>query len=212
MLQPIYTEITTSTFLICALTSLVLGLFMCLIYSYSHRARKDFTSTLLLMPFIISVVLLTVNSMTTSFVIVSIFALTRFRTVQYKAEEIMSIFASVVLGLLCATGYIYLAILFAVVYSLVLTVYNKISIRTHKMLKVVIPENTPFSTLDEPISKYTSFHQLVNYKTTNLGSLYKLTYDIVESDNFKPQEFIDAIRLLNGNLEVEIAEFAEVKD
>ena len=52
------------------------------------------------------------------------------------------------------------------------------------------------------MGKYTSAHELAKVKTTNMGSLYKLYYNITLFDAKKEKEMIDAIRVRNGNLEI----------
>lgn len=211
MLNSIYTTIDLRALLICATGALVSGLILNLVYSVCHATRKDYSITLFLMPFIICCALMLMNSLSSSFIVMSVFALTRFRSVQYKAEEIMCIFASVIIGLLNAMGYIYVALGFTLVLSALIYVYNKAKIKTHNMLKITFPENQELSIMEEVLEKYTSSHALVDYKTTNLGSLFRATYDIVLKNPNKIQEFINEARLLNGNLEVEIGEYIESK-
>ena len=55
---------------------------------------------------------------------------------------------------------------------------------------------------DDLMQRYTSSSELVNVKTTNMGSLYKLEYEIVLRDTKKEKDMIDEIRCRNGNLEI----------
>ena len=52
------------------------------------------------------------------------------------------------------------------------------------------------------MAKYTEKTDLVKVKTTNMGSLFKLTYDVKLKDPAKEKEFIDELRCRNGNLEI----------
>ena len=52
------------------------------------------------------------------------------------------------------------------------------------------------------IEKYTTYHKLTRSKTTNLGSMYKLWYEITLKDAAQEKEFIDELRIRNGNLEI----------
>ena len=45
---------------------------------------------------------------------------------------------------------------------------------------------------------------MVRVKTTDMGSLFKLTYMIDIKDMSKEKEFIDQLRCRNGNLEIMI--------
>ena len=53
--------------------------------------------------------------------------------------------------------------------------------------------------------KYTTSCSLVRVKTTNMGSLFRLTYDITLKDTAKEKEMIDALRCRNGNLEISVS-------
>jgi hypothetical protein len=46
---------------------------------------------------------------------------------------------------------------------------------------------------------------VLSVKTTNMGSLFRLQYQLVLRDESKEKEFIDALRCRNGNLEISIA-------
>ena len=58
---------------------------------------------------------------------------------------------------------------------------------------------------DEILADYAEKWELVNVKTTNMGSLYKLTYQLTMANADKEKEMIDRIRCRNGNLEINIS-------
>ena len=55
---------------------------------------------------------------------------------------------------------------------------------------------------DEIFKKYTSKAELVRMKTMNMGSLYKLTYNVTIKSGVKEKDFLDEIRVKNCNLKV----------
>jgi hypothetical protein len=55
---------------------------------------------------------------------------------------------------------------------------------------------------DDLLDKYTAKNEIVSVKTTNMGSLFKLTYHITLKDLSTEKEFIDELRCRNGNLEI----------
>ena len=76
----------------------------------------------------------------------------------------------------------------------------------YKTLNITIPEDLDYSgVFDEIFSQYTSSFELTNVKTTNMGSMFRLTYDIVLKDVTKEKEFIDKLRCRNGNLEINVS-------
>ena len=52
---------------------------------------------------------------------------------------------------------------------------------------------------------YTSSCELTQVKTTNMGSMFRLTYYITLRDATKEKEMIDALRCRNGNLEISVS-------
>jgi hypothetical protein len=55
------------------------------------------------------------------------------------------------------------------------------------------------------LEQFTGKHDLVNVKTSNMGSLFKLTYQVEFKENVSQKEFIDKLRCRNGNLEIMIS-------
>ena len=45
---------------------------------------------------------------------------------------------------------------------------------------------------------------MVMVKSTNMGSMFRLTYNVTLKDESKQKELIDKIRVRNGNLEVAV--------
>ena len=66
-----------------------------------------------------------------------------------------------------------------------------------------IPENLDYDGLfDDIFERYTTRHELAKVKTTNMGTLYELTYNIYIKNSDVGKDFIDALRCRNGNLNI----------
>ena len=75
-----------------------------------------------------------------------------------------------------------------------------------KTLRVTVPEDLDYTgVFADLLDKYTSEATLQSVKTTNLGSLNKLTYNITLRKADSERELIDAIRVRNGNLEISVS-------
>ena len=59
-----------------------------------------------------------------------------------------------------------------------------------------------YQVFNDIFKKYTSKAELTQSKTMNMGSLYKLTYDVTIKKGVKEKEFLDEIRVKNCNLKV----------
>lgn len=84
---------------------------------------------------------------------------------------------------------------------------------TDKTLRITIPENLDYTDVfDDLFARYTKKYSLESVKTTNLGSLFELTYHITLKDIKKEKSFLDEIRCRNGNLTVICSRAHTVKD
>lgn len=207
------TGITPLVFIILVLVSLVLGGIMALIHTYRNDYTKSFIMTLAILPAVICVVILMVNgNIGAGVAVAGTFSLVRFRSAPGTAREIGAIFAVMGMGLIMGMGYIGYAALFTCLIGLAILMYSRFSAdgkkSTRKILKITIPENLNYSDVfDEFLEKYTKSYKLKQVKTSNMGSLYKLSYEIVLTDPSIEKEFIDQIRTRNGNLEISLAEY-----
>lgn len=205
--------ITPLVFIILVLVSLVLGGIMALIHTYRNDYTKSFVMTLAILPAVICVVILMVNgNIGAGVAVAGTFSLVRFRSAPGTAREIGAIFAVMGMGLIMGMGYIGYAALFTCLIGLAILMYSRFSAdgkkSTRKILKITIPENLNYSDVfDEFLEKYTKSYKLKQVKTSNMGSLYKLSYEIVLTDPSIEKEFIDQLRTRNGNLEISLAEY-----
>lgn len=186
-----------------------LGLLVSLTYIFTSEERSvNFARTLIVLPMLVCVVITMVNgSLGTSVAILGAFGLVRFRSLQGNSRDICFIFFSMVTGLTCSVGYLAYAAAVTTLICIILIVLAKVKYGVQKVeskeLKIMIPENLDYTTIfDDLFEKYTMQHSLCRVKTTNMGSLYELTYRV---KGVKPEEeksFLDDIRVRNGNLTV----------
>ncbi len=202
--------ISISNFLFCIFVSLVAGVILAYIYTYKNKYTKSFVVTLALLPAVVCIVIMMVNgNIGAGVAVAGAFSLVRFRSVPGTAREICAIFLAMAVGLIIGMGYLAIGLLSAVLLGLVNLVYNITDfgeMKTNyndKTLRITIPEDLDYADIFEDLfMKYTSRHEIVRVKTSNMGSLYKLTYNLTLKDSKQEKEFIDKLRCRNGNLEV----------
>jgi uncharacterized membrane protein YhiD involved in acid resistance len=176
--------ITAGALLICLATALLLGLGAGAIHMFRNHYSKSFVVTLVLLPAIVALVIMMVNgNIGAGVAVAGTFSLVRFRSVPGDAREICSIFFTMALGLVLGMGYIAFAVLFFLVIGAAMLLLSVLQFGEQKSdlreLKITIPENLDYNGLfDDVFSKYTSQAQLVRVKTSNLGTLYELQYDV----------------------------------
>lgn len=207
------TVISVSDFLLCLGCSLLLGLVMAFVYMYRSRYTKSFVVTLALLPAVVCVVIMMVNgNVGTGVAVAGAFSLVRFRSVPGTAKEICMLFLAMGAGLITGMGYLVFAILFTIVLCFAFFIYNRIDFgeqRNHaayKTITITIPEDLDYTDIFEDIfEEYTISHDLINVKTTNMGSMFRLTYHVTLRDINREKIMIDQLRCRNGNLEIAVS-------
>ena len=205
--------VSMSQFALATGVSLLLGLVIAAAYMQGTRYTKSFVVTLALLPAIICVIIMMVNgSIGTGIAVAGAFSLVRFRSVPGTAKEICTLFLAMASGLITGTGYLGIAAIFTAVMSLAFLILGKIDFGSkrnadrYKSFRIVVPEDLDYTGVFEDVfSEYTRSCELVQVKTVNMGSMFRLTYDVVLKDPAREKELIDRIRCRNGNLEINVS-------
>lgn len=224
MFESIFTESSTATLTIqdaaiCMAVALVLGVIIAFTHSKTSKSTtKNFLISLTVMPLLVQVVIMMVNgNLGASIAVMGAFNLVRYRSAPGNSKEIMSIFWAMAIGLAVGMGQIAFAGAITVIIAIVLFIISKIKIaeekNIHKKLKVQIPEDLDYMEVFQDIfEKYTKSANLQKARTTNMGSLYELTYMVDLKPNVSEKEFIDELRVRNGNLSIQLSRDYEEKE
>lgn len=205
--------IALSDFMLCVGCALVIGLILAGTYMYGTRYTKSFVATLALLPAVVCVVIMMVNGNVGAGVAVAgAFSLVRFRSVPGSAREIGAIFLAMGTGLVAGMGYLGYAFLVAILLGGMTLFYHRLDFGTgkrsacYKTLHITIPEDLEYTgVFDGILKRHTSNYELVQVRTTNMGSLFKLTYNLTLKNAGCEKELIDALRCRNGNLEIMVS-------
>jgi len=210
------TGLTLGGFAISLGVALAMGALVALVCSHRTAHSKGFLMTIAILPAIVAVIIMMVNgSIGAGVAVAGAFSLIRFRSVPGAAREIGSIFLAMATGLACGMGYPLFGLLFTVILCIILVIYNKINIGERhndlgRTLSITLPEDLNYTNIfNDLFEKYTTGHRLVKVKTTNLGSLNKLKYDLTLRNAGTEKDFIDELRCRNGNLEIWMSEIVE---
>lgn len=201
-------NISVISILICSVVSLVLGMIISITHKYTSRYNKNFLITICVLPLLVESVILMVNGdLGTSIATLGAFSLVRFRSIPGNSREILIVFFAMTVGLSCGMGHVVFAVLITVIGCVSIFLFNRIKLfnrkEEEKILKITIPENLDYTNVfDEEFEKYTSNVELDQVRTTNMGSLFEISYKIVLSKNINEKEFIDDLRVKNGNLKI----------
>ncbi len=204
-------EVSVPVFLLIMAAALLLGALEAVIYRRCNPCTRSFAVTLAMLPAVVSVVILMVSgSIGAGVAVAGTFSLVRFRSAPGSAREIAAVFIAMAIGLACGMGCVGLAAIFTLIMGLAELLYSKIGFgdtqeSLQKTLSVTLPENLEYSEIfSDLFAEYTTEAKMTRVKTTNLGSLNRLSYDIALRAPGTEKALIDAIRCRNGNLEVSI--------
>lgn len=192
----------------CLLSALVLGFVISFTYSLTSKYSKNFLITISLLPLIVCSVIIMVNgNLGTSVAVLGAFSLIRFRSMPGNSKEILIVFLSMSIGLSLGMGQLVFACILTAFFLIGIVLYTKVSLfernSKEKILKIIIPENLDYEKVfDDIFTKYTSKFSLEMVKTTNMGSLFDLSYNIILKKDVSEKEFIDELRIRNGNLKI----------
>ncbi|MBR0040523.1 MAG: DUF4956 domain-containing protein [Oscillospiraceae bacterium] len=210
-MSSIFSSVLTGSFsvglyLLCLLAAGVCGVITALAMSRESAVSRSFLISLVVLPIIVTTVILMVNgNVGTGIAVAGAFSLVRFRSAAGKARDISAIFLVMTAGLACAAGYLAVALLFTLIASGVMLLLSRVPMSCDRFLAlhITVPESLHFTdAFDDLFEEYTKSRKLIKAKTSNMGSLYKLDYKIEMKDPEAMQEFLDALRCRNGNLEI----------
>ncbi len=203
-------SVSTTSFLVCCLASIVLGMVCAFVYMFKHDYSKNFVVTLGLLPLIVQMVITLVNgNLGAGVAVMGVFNLVRFRSIPGSAKDIGSVFLAMAVGLATGMGFLLLALVFTVIVAIVniifvMTPFGKPR-EPGKILNITIPEDLEYDgVFDEVLSRYTSGYELTEVQTTNMGSLFKLEYSLTMKESGTEKAMIDELRCLNGNLKISL--------
>lgn len=211
ILSNVSTEITVSSAMITMIIALILGGVIAFTYYKTQDDavyQRSLAITLFMLPIILSVIILFIGSnIARAFSMAGTLSIIRFRSAPGDPKDIGFIFFDIAAGLACGVGLYGYGILFVVLLCVVLFVIERIKIfspkSVRKTLKITIPEDLNYQgAFDEVFEKYTKKYSLEKIKTTDLGSLFELVYNVSMHPGKNEQEFLDELRCRNGNLNI----------
>ena len=200
-------------FLLCIGASLLIGIILSIGYMTHARYTKSYIITLSVLPAVVCVVIMMVNgNIGTGLAVAGAFTLVRFRSVPGSAKEITMLFLAMGTGLLTGMGYIGFGFIFGILMSAVVAIYSRFDFGTqknslrYKTIRIMIPEDLDYSNVfDKVFVVYTDAYELVRVKTLNMGSMFRLTYNLTMKKDVNEKEMLDMLRCRNGNLEITIS-------
>jgi len=215
------TDLSVSETVVCMLVAVVLGLFVGGVYvlvAKKEQRSMSFFLSLVMLPAVVCLVILLIGSnVARAFSVAGIFTLVRFRSVPGDGKDISLVFMAMGAGISAGLGYLTIGIVAVAVLSGVILLVNlfgtKILQKEYKQLRVLIPEDMDYQNVfDDIFDSYTKKATLSRIKTTNMGTLYELTYHLLMKEGINEKKFMDEIRSRNGNLTIILSKQEPTQD
>lgn len=209
MLGTIFSEavstITTANCLVCMGSAIVLGILISFTHRVTTKTTVNFLLTLALLPLLVFAVILLVNgNLGTSLAVAGAFSLIRFRSMAGTSKELISVFWAMAVGLALGMGYVIFSVVITLIVAVIMIISNKVINKKdleERKLKIIIPENLDYEEIFNDIfEKHLNKYELEKVKTTNMGSMYELQYMVSLKNGINQKEFLDEIRIRNGNM------------
>lgn len=207
------TPITLLMAFIAIMTSFISGIIISMTYIKTHergRHSQNFSLTIVLLPAIIATIIMLIGSdIAKAFSLAGAFSIIRFRSAPGDPKDIAYVLFAMAAGLSAGVGLYAFSILFSLILCTVMFVLGKLNYgktnQNIKKIKITIPEDLDYEKAFASLfEQYTEYCQLTHVKTTAMGSLYQLTYDICVKKEISTKEFVDDIRIRNGNLNISL--------
>jgi len=192
--------------------SLLLSFVLCAIigwvYQTTHRGSsytQSYVHTLILNGMVVAIVMLVIGSnIARAFALVGSLSVVRFRNAVKETRDVGFIFFTMAIGMAVGTRFYLLAVIAAVIISLLILVMTRFNWYARKVvsqiLKVQVPNHIEFdSFFDGLFVKYTNTSELISVDSVHGGMLTELTYSIGMKKESKIQEFLSEIKKINGN-------------
>ncbi len=220
MFASIYSStITPLQFFIMAAASLASGFLYAWLMSFRVHSTKRFFIVTALIPFVVAAVITFVNgNIGAGVAIGGAFSLIRFRSAPGSADEIAAILAAMGSGIAFGMGYIAYGVIILLSLAVLFILISFVPLFEHKgvaaaqLLKISIPESLAYNgAFDEIFSRYLKNYDNAGVKTTDMGSVFRLSYKVQLKNPAEEKDFIDALRTKNGNYEISLLPYTETQ-
>ncbi len=214
ILTNVSSEITLPSALITILVAVLMGLAIAFTYYMTQDEamfQRSFAVTLMMLPVIMAVIILFIGSnIARAFSMAGTLSIIRFRSAPGDPKDIGFIFFDIAAGLSCGVGLYGYGAVFVIILCVGLIVTERLRLfekkAVQKTLKITVPEDLNYEgTFDEILKRYSKSYSLYRIKTTDLGSLLELCYHLTMEPGQNEREFLNELRVRNGNLNISLS-------
>ncbi|MDD4351967.1 MAG: DUF4956 domain-containing protein [Candidatus Gracilibacteria bacterium] len=193
--------------------SFILTALIGFIYKKTHKGTsytQSYVHTLVLMGMVVCVIMLIVGSnIARAFSLVGALSIIRFRNAVKETRDVGFIFFAMAIGMAMGTKFYLMGIIATAIIILAIMIMSRFDWYARpvksQILKIQLNNNQDFENLfDDLFVKHTDSSELISVDSVRSGLLTELVYSVTLKQKIKRQEFISAVKKLNGNLNVSL--------
>ena len=169
------------------------------------KFSKNFVITVLALPVIMAIIIpFIATDLKKTLSLAGVFALVRFRSIPGDSKDILYTFFAAAAGLVIGLGSYFIGFVLVFVVSVIFILMSRCwKVSEKQILKITIPEDMNYKgAFDDIFEKYLVKHAVKNVKTSNMGTLFTISYWVEPKKDCDTKELIDVLRTRNGNLNI----------
>ncbi|MCQ2589651.1 MAG: DUF4956 domain-containing protein [Treponema sp.] len=191
--------------------AMIAGTIIMLGYIFGHKDKKyskNFAITIFLFPIIMTVVIpFIATDLKKAVSLAGVFALVRFRSIPGDSKDILYIFFTLAVGIIIGLNSYVIGFILTIIITVIFVLMERNWKSTEtQTLKITIPENMDYNgAFDDIFEKYLDKCSVKNVRTSNMGTLFTISYTVQPKKDINTKAFIDDLRTRNGNLSIIIS-------
>ena len=169
------------------------------------RYSRNFVITVLLLPVIMAIVIpFIATDLKKTLSLAGVFALVRFRSIPGDSKDILYTFFAAAAGLIIGLNSYFIGFVLVIVVSVLFILVSRFwRVADKQVLKITIPEDMNYKDVFTDIfDKYLVKYGVKNVKTSNMGTLFTISYWVQLKADCDTKALIDELRTRNGNLNI----------
>lgn len=222
MFESLFTATTTTSLslvdvVVSIMVAFLAGGIISITYMKTQKKySQNFALTVILLPAVIAIIIMLIGSdVARAFSLAGAFSIIRFRSAPGDPKDIAYVLFSMAAGLAAGAGAIMYALLFTIILCVVMIALEKTGFASRKdrvkQLQITVPEDLDYDTLfDEVLIQYATSYELTQVKSTAMGSLFIMTYELILKEDATIKGFMDDLRCRNGNLNIKLSNATEI--
>ena len=169
------------------------------------KYSKSFVITILLLPVIMSIIIpFIATDLKKTLSLAGVFALVRFRSIPGDSKDILYTFFAAAVGLIIGLNSYSIGFILVIIVTILYILLSRCwKVEDKQILKITIPEDMNYKDVFNDIfDKYLVKYGVKNVKTSNMGTLFTISYWVQQKKDCDTKAFIDELRTRNGNLNI----------